>query len=72
MFFKKKRSVNKSTDLQRCPHCKKVLFRKKDGGLVCPNECGQNTHRTAFNTVIDPMKDRRTKEVFDPWSTVKY
>ena len=58
--------------LLRCPQCRKILFRKKDGRLACPNECGQSSQRRAFNTVVDPLKDRRAKQDFDPWSTVKY
>lgn len=58
--------------MKRCPYCKKILFRKKNGSLACPNECDLNTQRKAINTVIDPMKDRRTKAEFDPWIDVKY
>jgi acetyl-CoA carboxylase beta subunit len=57
--------------MKQCPNCKKILFKKKDGTLACPNECDRSGHRTAFSTVIDPMLDRRIKETFDPWSNVK-
>jgi hypothetical protein len=50
----------------------KILFRKKNGTLACPNECDASTKRRAFNTVIEPTKDRRTKDAFDPWVDVKY
>lgn len=54
--------------MERCKQCKKVLFRKKDGSLVCPNECNENHRRSAFNTVVDPWKERRGEEtVIDPW-----
>ncbi len=62
----------KVTAMKRCPHCKKILFRKKNGSLTCPNECDSSTQRIAFNTVIDPLKDRRDKTEFDPWVNVKY
>ncbi len=48
-----------SLNLERCPQCKKFLFKKKNGALFCPNECDGHSRRTAFNTVMDPMKDRR-------------
>lgn len=57
-------------DVQRCPQCKKVLFKKKDGRLECPNECEEDTKRTAFNTVIDPLKDRRANDTWNPWNNV--
>lgn len=57
--------------IERCPQCKKILFRKKNGNLVCPNECQQSGQRSAFNTMIDPMKDRRILPQFDPWEHVK-
>jgi uncharacterized Zn finger protein (UPF0148 family) len=63
---------NEVATMQRCIQCKKILFRKKDGTLACPNECDQSGHRRAFNTVIDPMKDRRVKAEFDPWNDVRY
>lgn len=54
--------------MERCKQCKKVLFRKKDGSLVCPNECNENHRRSAFNTVIDPWKERRGDVPhIDPW-----
>ena len=54
--------------MERCPQCKKILFKKRDGSLVCPNGCNEHQRRSAFNTVIDPMKDRRNNErTFDPW-----
>ncbi|GAB6906177.1 hypothetical protein DESC_880090 [Desulfosarcina cetonica] len=58
--------------MQRCAQCKKILFRKKDGTLACPNECDSNGERRAFNTVIDPMKDRRIHDEPDPWDEVRY
>ena len=54
--------------MKRCKQCKKVLFKKKDGSLACPNECNENHQRSAFNTVIDPWKERRGQETYaDPW-----
>lgn len=54
--------------MERCEQCKKVLFKKKDGSLACPNECNENHRRTAFNTVIDPWEERRKKKDYsDPW-----
>ncbi len=54
--------------MERCPQCKKVLFKKKNGELVCPNECDAHQRRSAFNTVIDPTKERRGNvSEFDPW-----
>jgi hypothetical protein len=38
--------------MERCHQCKKVLFRKKDGTLACPNGCDDNQDRLAFNTAI--------------------
>lgn len=58
--------------MRHCPQCKKLLFRRKDGRLACPNECVQNTRRLAYNTLIDPLKDRRAKEERDPWRNVKF
>jgi uncharacterized Zn finger protein (UPF0148 family) len=58
--------------IQRCHQCKKILFRKKDGTLACPNQCRQSGRRSAFNTLIDPMKDRRVRPRFDPWEHVRY
>jgi uncharacterized Zn finger protein (UPF0148 family) len=58
--------------MQHCPQCKKILFRKRDGRLVCPNDCEQSGKRVAFNTVIDPLKDRRANEDRDPWRDVKF
>ncbi len=58
--------------MQRCEQCKKILFRKKDGTLACPNECEQSTQRRAFNTVIDPIMDRRAQGGDDPWDHVRY
>ena len=58
--------------MQRCEHCKKILFKKKDGTLACPNECDQNRQRRAFNTVIDPSMDRRDQDEFDPWDNVRF
>jgi len=55
-------------DMKRCDQCKKVLFRKKNGSLVCPNGCDEHQQRSAFNTVIDPMNERRgAQETWDPW-----
>jgi hypothetical protein len=39
--------------------------------LACPNECGENAKRRAFNTVIDPMKDRRNMDTLGPWDNVR-
>lgn len=58
--------------MQHCEQCKKILFRKKDGTLACPNECGQSAQRRAFNTVIDPGMDRRVEVDADPWDHVRY
>ena len=58
--------------MQRCEQCKKILFRKKDGTLVCPNECEQSGRRRAFNTVIDPAMDQRVRAEVDPWENVRY
>lgn len=58
--------------IQRCHQCKKILFRKKDGTLACPNQCRQSGRRSAFNTLINPMKDRRVRVRFDPWEHVRY
>ena len=55
--------------MKRCPKCKKILFKKKDGRLVCPNGCDEHSERVAFNTVIDPNLERREgKDTFDPWA----
>lgn len=58
--------------MEKCPYCMKILFRKKNGTLACPNECDQNNKRTALSTVIDPMKDRRQEDAQDPWDNVRY
>jgi uncharacterized Zn finger protein (UPF0148 family) len=58
--------------MQRCPQCKKILFKTKEGRLVCPNDCKQNTQRIAFNTVIEPLNDRRGDGESDPWSKVRF
>jgi hypothetical protein len=71
MIGKRVHSFETTNSLRRCAKCKKILFKKKDGTLACPNECERSGHRTAFSTVIDPMFDRRIKESFDPWSNVK-
>ena len=71
MFPGKIDQEGKEHAMERCIHCRKVLFRKKNGSLVCPNECEQSTQRRAFSTVIDPLKDRRLRAAFDPWSQVK-
>jgi uncharacterized Zn finger protein (UPF0148 family) len=58
--------------MERCHQCKKILFKKRDGSLVCPNGCNEHQRRSAFNTVIDPMKDRRGDErTFDPWDRAR-
>lgn len=58
--------------MERCRQCKKILFKKKDGSLMCPNGCVENQKRSAFNTVIDPMADRRgEKKHFDPWNNAR-
>jgi len=57
--------------VERCPQCKKILFKKRDGRLACPNGCEQSSQRVAFNTVIDPLKDRRSRDDHDPWRNVK-
>jgi uncharacterized Zn finger protein (UPF0148 family) len=58
--------------MERCKQCKKILFKKKNGTLVCPNGCDEHHRRSAFNTVIDPMKDRRgEKDGFDPWANAR-
>lgn len=57
--------------MQRCPQCKKILFKTKDGRLVCPNNCKHNARRIAFNTVMDPLDDRRSDGEPDPWNKVR-
>lgn len=58
--------------MERCKQCKKVLFKKKDGRLVCPNGCDEHHQRSAFNTVIDPSMERRNKKpYFDPWNSAR-
>ncbi|MDA8140503.1 MAG: hypothetical protein M0036_17805 [Desulfobacteraceae bacterium] len=55
--------------MKRCPQCKKVLFKRRDGKMVCPNDCKEHTGRLAYNTVIDPEYDRREgNETWDPWA----
>lgn len=66
------RGKKESQGMQRCPQCKKILFKKRDGRLVCPNECDKNTRRIAFNTVLDPIKDRRAGDTWNPWNNVKF
>jgi uncharacterized Zn finger protein (UPF0148 family) len=61
-----------SKNMHRCPQCKKILFKTKKGQLVCPNGCKQHTKRTAFNTVVDPLKDRRGEDDKDPWNKVRF
>ena len=59
-------------DMERCKQCKKVLFKKKDGSLVCPNDCDDHHRRSAFNTVIDSVNERRNvKWFFDPWANAR-
>ncbi len=58
--------------MQHCPQCRKILFKKKDGRLICPNGCEQSRRRVAFHTVIDPLKDRRGNDDRDPWRNVKF
>jgi uncharacterized Zn finger protein (UPF0148 family) len=58
--------------MKRCKHCKKILFKKKGGALVCPNGCDEHHRRSAFNTVIEPAMDRRGEEyIFDPWENAR-
>jgi len=57
--------------MRHCRHCKKILFKNKDGRLVCANGCEQSRQRVAFNSVIDPLKDRRDNDDRDPWRNVK-
>jgi uncharacterized Zn finger protein (UPF0148 family) len=58
--------------MEQCKQCKKILFKKKDGTLMCPNGCDDHHGRLAFNTVIDPMKERRgEKGFFDPWNNAR-
>ena len=58
--------------MERCKQCKKVLFRKKDGRLICPNGCDEHRQRSAFNTVLDPLMERRNKKpYFDPWYSAR-
>ncbi|MFZ1986517.1 MAG: hypothetical protein WAU91_19060 [Desulfatitalea sp.] len=55
--------------MKRCQQCKKVLFKRRDGKLVCPNGCKEHQGRLAFNTVIDEDLDRRgPDDTFDPWA----
>jgi uncharacterized Zn finger protein (UPF0148 family) len=55
--------------MKRCEQCRKVLFKDRDGKLVCPNGCKEHGARAAFNTVIDPHLERREgNDTFDPWS----
>jgi uncharacterized Zn finger protein (UPF0148 family) len=60
-----------SDKMERCPQCKKILFKKKNGSLACPNGCEQSSHRVALNTVVDPLNDRRSQAERDPWRFVK-
>ena len=58
--------------MERCKQCKKILFKKKDGTLMCPNGCDDNQNRLAFNTVIDARYDRRGEdETLGPWDEVR-
>jgi len=61
--------------MKRCPQCKKILFKKRDRKLACPNNCTAHGDRAAFNTVIDPELDRRrnddTFDTFDPWASAR-
>lgn len=63
--------------MKRCPQCKKILFKKKDGTLFCPNECDKHEGRAAFNTFIDRDMDRRSHnpesayDTFKAWSFVR-
>lgn len=55
--------------MKRCEQCKKILFKRRDGKLVCPNGCEEHGGRSAFNTVIDPSLERREgNDTFDPWA----
>jgi len=60
-----------SLNLERCPQCKKILFKKKNGKLFCPNECDDHRRRLAYNTVVDPKKDRRFHTTIHPWDNVR-
>lgn len=69
IFFVRMRIRSEGEVMERCSQCKKVLFKKKDGSLMCPNGCDEHQQRSAFNTMIDPMKERRgEKPFFDPWN----
>jgi DNA phosphorothioation-dependent restriction protein DptG len=57
-------------NMDRCPICKKLLFKKKNGTLACPNFCDGKQKRKAFNTMIDERFERRGVE-FDPWSNAR-
>lgn len=59
-------------DIERCPVCNKILFRKKGGGMKCLNECQQSFQRIAFNTLVEPAKDRRGSKEPNPWHHVKW
>lgn len=54
--------------MKRCPQCKKILFKRKDGKLMCPNECQEHGNRAAYNTYIESRHDRRSNDTFDPWA----
>jgi hypothetical protein len=58
--------------MKRCHNCKKILIKRRDGKLVCPNGCDEHSGRLAFNTVIDPNLERRQgNDTFDPWSRAR-
>jgi uncharacterized Zn finger protein (UPF0148 family) len=64
--------AGKSSSMEHCKYCKKILFRKKNGMLACPNGCDEHHRRSAFNTVIDPAQDRRGERyTFDPWGNAR-
>lgn len=53
-------------NFERCPLCNKILFRKKGGGMRCINGCQQNFQGIAFNTLVEPTKNRRRSGKMDP------
>jgi hypothetical protein len=58
--------------MKHCQQCKKVLFKRRDGKLVCPNGCKEHIGRLAFNTVIDEDLNRRgPDDTFDPWASAR-
>jgi hypothetical protein len=53
-------------DLERCPLCGKILYRKKGAGMRCLDGCQQIVQRIASNTFNAPGKLRRKNEKFTP------